>query len=374
MGVRPVVVEARERVAETIRPTGDGRCNISNSKVHPGDYRNPDFVRRVFLRCHPKQVPAFLGSCGIMLREEAQGRLYPLPNKATAVIEALLRELRKLDVELRCGKRVAFVRRNASAWTLSFEGGGKLRARTLLVCTGGGLGEEFLPRSVEVVPACPILAPLACDAQPLRGLDKIRVKCALTADDVREEGELTFRTYGISGICAFNLSRLVKPGEEISVDFAPTMKHAESLSFLSKRLKQMEPRTWLEFTTGMLLPQVTRVVLRAAGLDEQDVPREGDLAVFERFWHAFPLTVRGIGDRKLAQVQRGGVRVEHLDPHTMEAQGAEALFAAGEAVDVDGPCGGYNLHWAWASGMVAGRAAAQRASKDRAARAEGRAE
>lgn len=368
-GAHPVVIEGRDRLAETIRPTGDGRCNISNSHVTAWDYHNADFVRRAFLSCHPKQVRAFLEGCGIMLREEAQGRLYPQPNKSTAVIEALLAAARRADVESRTGKRVRFLRRNADVWTISFEDGSRLRARSVIVCTGGGLAGEFVPHAVSVEPARPVLAPLACNERAVRGLDKIRVKCALTWEDVVEEGEITFRSYGISGICAFNISRFVEPGQTVHVDFAPALDRSNGSVFLRQRLDSLEPRTWREFTTGMLLPPVAAAVLRAAAIQEGSRPRRGDLAAFEEAWRAFPLAVKGIGDARLAQVRRGGIAVSCIDPRTMAVKDAPGLHAAGEAVDVDGPCGGYNLHWAWASGIIAGHAVAQGASSSPSKRA-----
>lgn len=356
-GAHPVVLEARERMAETIRPTGDGRCNISNARVNARDYHNGDFVRRAFVRCRPPQVRAFLESCGIMLREEGEGRLYPLANKSTAVIEALLAAARRAGVVARYGHAVLFVRRNGDFWTLSFDDASTLRADTVIVATGGALAEPFLPSSVDTVPREPVLAPLACDERPIRGLDKIRVKCAISCGDTREEGEVTFRTYGLSGICAFNMSRFAKPGDMLTIDFAPTVPVAESAVFLRERLATLGATTWGEYTYGMMLPQVSHAVLRAAGLHENARPQRSDLTAFEQMWRTFPLQVRGIGDAKLAQVQRGGVDVSCIDPREMAVAGAPGLYVAGEAVDVDGPCGGYNLHWAWTSGLLAGEAA-----------------
>ena len=87
---------------------------------------------------------------------------------------------------------------------------------------------------------------------------------------------------------------------------------------------------------------------------------QDDVALLARTLKAFPLVVKGLGDERLCQVHRGGVAVEAVRPETMEVAGQPGLYVCGEALDVDAPCGGYNLHWAWVSGIVAGEAASAR--------------
>lgn len=287
----------------------------------------------------------------------------------------------------------------------------------------------LLPDRYGAVPLHPVLGPLAAD-DPLRALDNIRVRANVwlaskeggdarlsavlldpsldpagwrVADEAQrawardhgvsdyayapspaqmcgvpcgglkaiERGEVLFRSYGVSGICLFNLSRFAEPGDVLLIDFLPQVRACDAESFLFARRKRLcasdtalagahaAPLTAEAFLRGMLLPQVARAVLGHAGL-EPDAPfGKADVPALARALKAFPLTVEGIGDERQCQVLRGGLAVEAFDPRTMESRLDAGLFAAGEALDVDAPCGGYNLHWAWASGLLAGRTAAR---------------
>lgn len=406
-GRHVLVLEADAQLGRSIKRTGDGRCNIANAGTGPRVYRNAQFVAQSFAACSPAQALEFLESCGIVMRTEAQGRMYPQANKATSVVDALLASARAAGVEIRPGTRAVSVAVEPAGFTVRArkvrlqaevpgENGRILAAkkakrgrdavpqtieefvahcRELVICTGGTTAAALLPGDVEQVRFQPVLGPLACDPEPLRGLDKLRAKCALTCNGVREEGEATFRTYGLSGIAAFNLSRIACPGDRLTIDFLPELEAESSVRrkakgsgpsasvtqrFLERRLQTLGPCGWRRFYTGMLLPMVARAILRVAGLHEDGLVRESDLPAFGRALRAFPLTVRGIGDEKLAQVHRGGVCVQGVDPASMQVEGHPGLYVCGEAIDVDAPCGGYNLHWAWVSGILAGKAVCRR--------------
>ncbi|MBO4365980.1 MAG: NAD(P)/FAD-dependent oxidoreductase, partial [Eggerthellaceae bacterium] len=300
--------------------------------------------------------------------------------KATSVIDALRLAAACAGVQEACGAAVSKVLpATTGGWQVTFTDGSSTRADSSSTCAndrfisadspakafdavvlacGGNVAPALLPKDVAFCSTTPLLGPLATNTEPLRGLDKVRAKCALSGKDHREVGEVTFRAYGLSGIAAFNMTRFVQPGDALQVDFLPDFEKG-SLAFLLERMDVMRSATWLDFTCGMLLPLVARAVLRAAGLRPDDCPNESDMAAFNNALRAFPLEVRGIGDRKLCQVRRGGVDVASVDPATMQLHGHAGLHVAGEMLDVDGPCGGYNLHWAWVSGILAGQAAAR---------------
>lgn len=383
-GADVTVFEAHERVGDSIKATGDGRCNVANSRTAAADYRNAPFVSRVFDACSPQQALEFLGGMGLLVREESEGRLYPQTNKSTTVIDVLRLAAARAGVRECCSAKVdgllapeglrpvqsadgsfaeegaeAFSGRGSSLWPVRFADGSFALFDRVVLATGGRTFRSLVPREVAFHDFQPLLGPLATETGPLRGLDKVRVKCALACGSHVENGEVTFRPYGISGIAAFNMSRYVRAGDVVSIDFLPGRPHDRSRELLRGRLASLRPATWLDFTCGMLLPLVARAVLRRAGLDPEGRPEEGGLEAFHRYLREFPLTVRGIGDERLCQVHRGGVDVAAVDPATMQLDGCPGLHVAGELVDVDGPCGGYNLHWAWCSGLVAGRAVAR---------------
>lgn len=358
-GARVDVLEAHDRVGNSIKVTGDGRCNIGNAQVRPDDYRNAAFVRQAFQACSPEDVRGFLESLGLLLRQEAEGRLYPYTNKSTSVIDALRLAARRAGVYERCGVAVSAVVPEAAGWGIRQSDGSSRRYDRVVLASGGSTQPDLLPKSVSFHAMQPVLGPLATDTQPLRGLDKIRVRCALQSGGYREVGEATFRNYGISGIAAFNMSRFMRKDDMLYVDFLPDIPAGRSVDYLQERLAMLDAQTWLDYTCGMLLPLVARAVLRAAGLSPEARPQADELPAFRHALHAFPLAVRGIGDVKLCQARRGGVDVASVDPATMRVCDCPGLYAVGEMLDVDGPCGGYNLHWAWTSGIIAGRNAAR---------------
>lgn len=299
----------------------------------------------------------------------------------------------------------------------------------------------LLPQRYEAVPLRPVLGPLAVRERAPRTLDNIRVRAAVwlaagsqnearlaqvrldpdldpaawnAADEAErawasefgaadascapspsqqagvpcgslkahERGEVLFRSYGVSGICVFNLSRFAAPGDVLLIDLLPQVRAVDCEQMLRRRFNALaaarnriasgassasgasaasgpRPLTGEAFLRGMLLPAVAQAVCVQAEVDPSAALAKDDLARLARALKAFPLTVEGIGDARQCQVLSGGLSVDRFDPRTMESRLDAGLFAAGEALDVDAPCGGYNLHWAWASGMLAGASAAR---------------
>ncbi len=408
--VRVVVYEASDRVGRSILATGNGRCNFSNAVPADGDYWNGEFVgdalaafedeasRRVLSQGKPSTAYAngvlgFFADHGLMWREEGEGRLYPLANKATSVLDCLRAACAAVGVEERCEGRVAAVelpRSDSGPFTLRLADGRFERAGAVIVAVGGTVARDLLPEGLPFHVPEPMLGPLATETCWPRRLDNIRVRGALelwrpdgrgmdpralgdggyaplTHGDERlvrrEVGEVMFRKYGVSGIAAFNLSRLVVPGDTLAVDFVPTVRLGDMEAFLNRRRKVLRTTlgaevTWDDMLRGMVLAPVADVLLEAAGLRGARAVAKGDTARMAPVLKGLRLPVTGLGDPKQCQVHRGGVAVKAVDSRTCAVRGVPGLYVAGEALDVDAACGGFNLHWAWASGLLAGWSAA----------------
>jgi predicted Rossmann fold flavoprotein len=222
-----------------------------------------------------------------------------------------------------------------------------------------------------VVETVPVLGPVRTDPEPIRGLSGVRVRCAATllagavdnssgGDPIAtERGELLFRDYGVSGIMIFDLSRHLEPGCVISLNFFPDVTSPDLEEMIAERCEGLSWRSAETFFTGMLHDRVARAILRAAGIGSHTPARDLPQARLVALLKDFRLKVIGVGDANQAQVTRGGASVDEFDPDTMASRRVEGLFAAGEVLDVDGRSGGFNLHWAWASGIAAGEAAAR---------------
>ena len=282
-------------------------------------------------------------------------------------------------------------RAEGGPFTLRLADGRFERADAVIVAVGGSVARGLLPEGVPFREPEPTLGPLATEPRWPRRLDNIRVRGALelwrpgeeTPPEERgrhgypmgthegerlasrEVGEVMFRKYGVSGIAAFNLSRLAEPGDVLAVDFVPWVRLCDMKAFLNRRRKMLRASlghdvTWDDMLRGMVLAPVADVLLEAAALDGARPVAKGETVRMAPVLKGLRLPVTGLGDVKQCQVHRGGVSVRAVDDRTCEVRRVPGLYVVGEALDVDAACGGFNLHWAWASGLLAGWSAAER--------------
>lgn len=356
-GASVTVLERAVECGRTILATGNGRCNLMNAELRGpapawGRYNEPAFVAAV---CGPGfggDALAFLEGCGIAWAEEGGGRLYPLSRQASSVREALLARARRAGAMLAPAREVTGAAPGADGWRVAYGGAGggpvpaagSLVARSVVLAAGGG---EGLTRSLGL--ACsayePTLCSLACtpadDAVDLRALDGRRAHVVARllrsgAEVAREAGEVLFRPYGLSGIAIFDLSRFALPGDVIALDLTCGMDRDRGRRLVAAAGGSAK---------GVLDPLIAAALGGADGMGVLDMARD------------LRFVVSGTAEPERAQVTRGGLLVSQFDPATLAARELPGLFACGETLNVDAACGGFNLAWAWKSGLVAGRAA-----------------
>lgn len=369
-----LILEATDKIGRPILRSGNGRCNFSNAHIHPDAYNHPECAQRVFdhlahAACEaclspdaPNPVVAFFERLGLVWREESEGRLYPLANKASVVLDVLRLPLERFGVRIRCdapAQKVVPPRTTDAPFTLHLKDGELVRARSVIVAAGGG-ADTFSLEGLPFVNPRPVLGPLATENRFTKPLDNIRVRCTATLlrDSqvlAQERGEVQFRTYGVSGIAIFNLSRLAQAGDELLLDLAPDLSRGcmdQRITSLSEALPGTPTNASL--LQGIVLPLVADQVLKSTGVDGAKAATEESAQKLEERLHAFRLPIEGIGDANLCQVHRGGFALDALDLRTFEVTRIPGLHVTGEALDMDGACGGFNLHWAFATGMLAG--------------------
>lgn len=342
-GAHVVALERDVAFGRRLLATGNGRCNLANARLAWERYNDAAFVEAV---CGTPEgfladVLTFFEGCGLAVAEEGGGRIYPLSRQASSVREVLLARARRAGVVMAAAREVTGIAQDE----VSFDEDGRrlsVSAGAVVVAAGGG---EGLVRGLGLAcsPYEPVLCSLACrPATPevdLRALDGRRAHVVTRllregAEVAREEGEALFRTYGVSGIVAFDLSRHARPGDVVSLDLTCGMDERRAVELVRAA----------GGACGLLDPVV------AAALGPDAARRARDLR----------LVVSGPAEPERAQVTRGGLATALFSPKTLEARAVPGLFACGEALDVDGACGGFNLAWAWKSGLVAGESAAGR--------------
>jgi len=370
LGVAVTLLERDARVGRKILASGNGRCNLTNLSISPLAYNRSDFVEQVLGTYSCEAIRSFFGAMGLLTTADEEGRVYPTTNVASSVLDVLRLECARLGVDVRSGFEVTRISEDprSAGFEVFSRGGDVVHAEIVIVATGGGSLLAGLGHGT--VKSVPVLGPIRTDTEPIRGLSGVRVRCAATllvgvdednagGDPVAtERGELLFRDYGVSGIMIFDLSRYLGSGCVISIDFFPDLAPLELQTVISQRCASLSWRTAETFFAGMLHDRVAGALLRTAGigLDTPVVklPQTRLVALLKDF----RLRVTRMGDASQAQVTRGGASVAEFDPNTMASRLVAGLFAAGEVLDIDGRSGGFNLHWAWASGIAAGEAAA----------------
>ena len=366
-GAEVVVLERDLECGRTILATGNGRCNFANTDLSAEHYNQPDFVSAVMGEGEAAltRIQGFFADCGLAWADE-EGRLYPRSRQAASVRNVLLARAERAGVTFACGREV--VGAEGPSWRVSFAeawgGETNVLEASALVFAGGGsahalAGELGLPLVADE----PVLCALAAQGPApgmLEALDGRRAHCvaSLTRGGrvvAREAGEALFRPYGISGIVTFDLSRHARPGDMLELDLAPEVDAWEVDKLVAGRPGDARA------LDGILDPAVAAELIKLAG----GVNFGGLAWRVAPLVKGLPLRITGKADEARAQVTRGGIDVAAVCRDDLAVIGRPGLFACGEALDVDGACGGYNLAWAWLSGLRAGACAASLAIETR---------
>lgn len=399
-GACVTLLEANERVGKKLLRTGDGRCNLTNVAVAPGAYNDPDFVEPILSDYTYERIRMFFEELGLLVYEDERGRVFPYSNTAASVLDVLRLECEHLGVRTLCAhevcdlsvdKTVASSDADASDGTTANDASSETDGR---FCLRTQVGEEFHSDALVLATGDDagllglvghhrekqrkVLCPLRCEKDAVKGLEGLRVQAAVTLlqDGLLagyECGEVIFKKDGISGIPILDLSRVAEAGDELSIDLFPGMDEDRLVHLLKMRCKHLGWRSPKTFLTGMLHSRLASAVFAAARRfceSSEAVPKKtqshpgstclGGISaeVLAHTMKDYRIAIVGMGDKNSAQLTRGGARLSEFDPATLESRIVRSLYATGELLDVDGRCGGFNLHWAWASGLVAGMHAA----------------
>ena len=382
---RVAILEKLPRVGKKLLATGNGRCNILNANARPEAYfGDREFSRAALNAFSYEQAVRFFASLGLEIRLEENGCAYPASNQAAAVLDCLRFSAMEAGAEEITDFEADSIAPGRDEFTVTAMDGRKIAARRVIVACGGlaapklGGGNGFkrllAPLGHTFTPCLPALSPLKTDPADVAGLKGLRFngRIALFVDGREassETGEILFTESGISGIAAMQLSVFASEALNRRRAIAAQMSLLETdekaaYAYLKERARRMPSRLLEEFLTGAVVKRMGQMALKRAGayplsreassLTEEEVKR------LARELTAWRVNVTGVSGFDAAQVMLGGAKAsEEFSSETMESKIVRGLFAAGELFAVTGPCGGYNLTWAWASGLIAGRSAAK---------------
>jgi hypothetical protein len=379
------VYEKHSRPGRKILATGNGRCNISNTDLGLSHFhgQTPGFAAYALEQFGFAACREFFEGLGLAYRIADNGRAYPYSHQASSVVELLLYELEALGGRLITEASVTAVRFENGAFFLDGTGESGSFDR-VLVATGGkaapglcGDGEGYgllAPFGHRVVEPFPSLVQLKLDASFLKRISGVKIEGAITllsGDDTvlqKAAGDLLFTDYGISGNAVLDISR--KAGERLQrgetlyvrLDAFPEHETAELDALLLARFTLQPKKEAAASLVGLVNKKLAPAVVAAAGIAaERNVANlsKKERKALVRVLKGWEFSVTGTQEWSRAEVTAGGINTENVNPKTMESALQKGLYLAGELLDIDGDCGGYNLHWAWASGYLAGKSMAE---------------
>lgn len=375
--------EKNEKLGKKLFITGKGRCNITNAAdledFFPAVTSNPKFLYSAFYSFTNEQVIALFERLGVRTKVERGGRVFPVSDHSSDVIQALRGEMDRLgvNVHLRAEvKNLIIDERAAKGVTLS--DGRKVYGDAVIVATGGisypstgstGDGYRFAGKcGHKVTELSPSLVPMEVKewyAGELMGLSLRNIEIRITDGKKKmyqEFGEMLFTHYGVTGPVILSASSIVgnrlKDKElTLHIDLKPALTEEQ----LDKRvLREFEANHNRQFKNAVdsLFPAKLRpVMVELSGIPEEkkvhEITKEERLR-FVRLIKDFTMTLTGLRGFNEAIITKGGVSVKEIDPGTMESKLVKGLYFAGEVLDLDAVTGGYNLQIAWSTGYLAG--------------------
>lgn len=397
-GAHVTVYEQNDRIGKKILSTGNGKCNFSNMSMSAACYYGGGafWVDGVYERFGVAETRLFFEKLGMRIKEK-NGYLYPASEQAATVSDVLRYEMARLEIRLATGCRVTGIAvYGGLRRRLSVETEDKIRKAmaydaVILACGGkaapktgsDGSGFEIARRlGHRIVPTVPALVALRCEGTYWKQVAGVRCEAGLALYIAKKQvytvqGELQLTDYGVSGIPVFQFSRIasyaLREGRQVTVeiDFMPVhvsdggisldLAQEERAAFWRRRWKTQQEQTMEQFVTGIVNKKIGMLLLKLAGIRETE--RAQDIqcsrrAKLEALFQSFQVVVKGTNSFEQAQVCAGGVDFQEVS-QSLESRKVSGVFFAGEMLDIDGICGGYNLQWAWSSGALAGRAAAE---------------
>ena len=380
-GKKILLLERNDRLGKKLLITGKGRCNVTNNctaeEVLQNTPRNGRFLFSAMTAFPPEKAMDFFRQLGCELKTERGNRVFPVSDKSQTVLDALQAELRRLRVTIRTGRvlevltqegRAAGVRTAdasfESEWVILATGGASYPATG---STGDGytiseaLGHTVTPREGSLVP----LETAGEDCQDMQGLSlrNVGVKLVNGKGKVlyKDFGELLFTHFGVSGPTVLSASCHLKgEGCRLLIDLKPALEENKLDDRILRDLELYQNRAMENALTDLLPRSMIPVVLRRLGIDpllQANSLTKGKRRELVQLLKQFPVEILGKRPVSEAIITSGGVKVNQIDPKTMESKLVPGLYFAGEVIDCDAYTGGFNLQIAWATAYAAAMAA-----------------
>lgn len=368
------ILERYEKSAKKILATGNGRCNYWNEDFRNTHFysSNIDFIKEVNTLKNREEVLNFFNTIGIVPTIK-NGYYYPMSKEASSVRNALINKALDKKINILENSNVIDVKKEDNKFVISYNDK-TITCDKLIIATGSNsyYKDENLGYNIcqnlghNIIKVMPSLVQLITKDKDFKECDGVRnnsvIKIYVNNElEKKEEGEVLLTDYGLSGICVFNVSgiasRAINNNQkvEISINFLPQIDNLKV--FLEERNRYLNNRKLDVFLEGLLNYKIIRMILKKLDLEYLSW---NDLNDFQKKLLINTLTNYKVEISRTksfidSQVCTGGVDTKEINPKTFESKVCNNLYVIGELLDVDGDCGGYNLGFAWLSGMIAGK-------------------
>ena len=372
-----IILESNDKCGKKILLTGNGKCNYWNSDININNYSSDDIsiLEKIITDKNQKEVLDLLNKIGIYPKIK-NGYYYPYSNQASSVRNLLLLELEKRKVEIIYNFKVEKIVKNNNSFIINSTDK-ELKADKVILATGskacpktGSDGSGYLLANSlghTINQVTPALVQLIGNDNCFKDWDGVRCdsKISLCVDnqkEIEDIGEIQLTNYGISGIVTFNISgkasnALLQNKQVIAeINFVPWLEN-NFLDWFTKRNEEISNHTIEELLESVIPYKLMHVILKKARVNKND--NWNNLTINDRekialYIEKFPLEIIDTNDFEKAQICRGGVLLNEINPLTMESNIISGLYLTGELLDVDGRCGGFNLAFSFISGYLAG--------------------
>ena len=381
-GNEVTLIEKNEICGKKILATGNGRCNFWNEDQNLNHYRSSNYekLEEVLNEKNQKEILNFFNKIGIEPKIK-NGYYYPYSNQAISIQKALILEAKKQGVNIKTNSEVTGIIKKNEKFETIIKGQNKIISDIVILSVGSkaapktgsdGFGYKICKQFGHTInKPLPALVQLKAEESFLKDWAGIRadvsVKLYENGKKIAEEiGEIQLTNYGISGICVFNLSGRVAKGldenkkECVRINFLDGLKirnENQFINWMNSRNRILENRNLTEALEGVLNIKLVNILLKLSNInpcEKWNNLTESQKNKIAQNVVKFKLNITGTNSFDKAQVCTGGVPIEEIDLKTMQSRKEHGLFITGETLDVDGDCGGYNLEWAWITGMIAG--------------------
>ncbi|WP_066823938.1 NAD(P)/FAD-dependent oxidoreductase [Clostridium tepidiprofundi] len=384
MGIDVAILESTDRIGKKILSTGNGRCNISNINININRYHcnNKNFPEFVLNNFTVKDTINFFNTLGLHLITLDEGKMYPMSLQASSVLDIFRLSLEDKSIPVYTNSKVFEIAIKDSLFNLHTHDGNIFECKKLILCTGGksypktgsdGSGYKLAKQlGHKIIDPIPSLVQIKLNYNKLKALSGIKfngsVSIFINNTLIRKEyGEILFTDYGISGIPVFQLSRIASyhslknDNITLKVDLLPEFEYDKLKDFLENHWGTFGYRSIHNSFIGIINKKIIPILLKEAGINDIHKPcyditwkEQNNILRLLKEWS---FDVIGTKSFNNSQVTAGGVDTLEINPKTLESKIVKNLYFAGEILDVDGDCGGFNLQWAWSSGFIAAKSA-----------------